>query len=89
MFSLNENIQAVDELGRWESGKIVDIVETSETEPHYKIHFPGWSAEFDVSVSSTHVRKPIDCFCKYQYYRFVQWFTLMPYVNVSLNNLQG
>ncbi|KAJ8030937.1 hypothetical protein HOLleu_27488 [Holothuria leucospilota] len=56
-FTIGTKVQAVDELGRWENGK---IIARNVTTGKYHVSFSGWGSEFDVDVSPSSVRKPID-----------------------------
>jgi len=60
-FKIGSRVQAIDELGRWEEGKVVDY--------HNKdgicgpvVHFPGWGQEFDVHASPAEIRPLWDPF---------------------------
>ncbi|KAJ8018193.1 hypothetical protein HOLleu_43957 [Holothuria leucospilota] len=57
-YSVGKKVQAVDELGRWEAGK-VKAVEQNGT---YLVSFDGWGPEFDRNVSSDELREPIEPF---------------------------
>lgn len=48
-------VQAVDEIGRWESARII------HSDPsQVKVTFIGWSSEFDIWISEpTNIRAPV------------------------------
>lgn len=54
-FKVNDNCQAVDEVGRWENGRVGEITDGN----CIRVTFPGWSADFDVILhkDSPYIRK--------------------------------
>lgn len=56
-FEIGSKIQAVDELGRWENGRVVAI-----NQDGIEVKFDGWSSKFNVKASSCQVRWPVDTF---------------------------
>lgn len=55
MFRIGEKVQAVDELGRWEMGRIIAIESERPT-----VKFFGWGDDFNVQPGKDEIRKPID-----------------------------
>ena len=46
-FTVGQRVQAVDELGRWEAGRIVHIPAEGDEERVFVVRFPGWGSQFD------------------------------------------
>ena len=53
IFRKGQKIQAVDELGRWEEARVVEIA----SDGRYCVKFVGWSAEFNLVVTESEVRE--------------------------------
>ena len=60
-----QKVQAVDELGRWEEARIVNVL----SDGHYLVKFVGWSAEFNLIVAEPDVREIVDPFSEFGKYR--------------------
>ena len=54
MYAEGTRVQAVDELGRWESARIVKLQDGQVT-----VRFPGWSIDFDREVTEEEIRLPV------------------------------
>lgn len=54
-FSIGNKVQAVDELGRWEAGKVKDV----RPDGTYLVSFDGWGPDFDRNVSTDELRVPL------------------------------
>lgn len=55
---LSSEIQALDELGRWEAAKIISECDDGEL----LVRFIGWGRNFDTKLSKSKVRKAVDPF---------------------------
>ncbi len=53
-FFKGDKIQAVDQNGHWYQGTVLNIHEEM-----YEIGFKGWGPEFNRTVSSKEIRKPL------------------------------
>lgn len=51
--NIGDRVQAVDDLGRWETAKILDILPNGS----FKVTFCGWSSEWDREVKPHEIRK--------------------------------
>ena len=61
IFRKGQKIQAVDELGRWEGARVVEIA----SDGRYCVKFVGWSAEFNLVVTESEVREIVDPFSEF------------------------
>ncbi|KAJ8028321.1 hypothetical protein HOLleu_30524 [Holothuria leucospilota] len=56
-FNIGTKVQAIDELGRWENGKIIAVDSNS-----FEVKFDGWGTDYNVFAKAAEVRKPVDIF---------------------------
>lgn len=57
MYRIGEKVHAVDELGRWELGR---ITETDREDGRPTVKFVGWEVDFNVKALPDEVRLPVD-----------------------------
>lgn len=55
-FKVGQKVQALDELARWESAKVLAI---NEEEKRLLVNFAGWGPEFDEWMPTKRVRLPV------------------------------
>ena len=59
-FKIGDKIQAIDEVGRWEMGKILDVVDGPEAEEtEFLVTFLGWSQQYNRRLKPPEIRKPV------------------------------
>lgn len=65
MYTCGEKVQAVDEIGRWEMAKILEVFadpilnELNKSLCLYKVRFTGWGSDFDRKVNEEEIRLPV------------------------------
>ena len=56
-FNINQKVQAVDELGRWENAVVTGVTETA-----WDVRFPGYERDCDRLVSRGEIRERVPPF---------------------------
>ena len=56
-FNINQKVQAVDELGRWENAVVTGVTETA-----WDVRFPGYERDCDQLVSRGEIREGVPPF---------------------------
>ena len=64
VFRKGQKVQAVNELGRWEKARIVNV----SSDGQYLVKFVGWSADFNLLVAEPEVREIVDPFSEFGKY---------------------
>ncbi|KAJ8034717.1 hypothetical protein HOLleu_21679 [Holothuria leucospilota] len=56
-FRVGDSVQAIDELGRWEPARVLELCEGG-----YSVHFTNWAKIYDCVVKPENIRKPVSQF---------------------------
>ncbi|KAJ8050590.1 hypothetical protein HOLleu_03852 [Holothuria leucospilota] len=56
MFRIGQRVQAVDEIGRWEVGRVISI----DNNGRPTVKFVGWEEDYNVQPLENEVRIPVD-----------------------------
>lgn len=56
IISVGDKVQAVDDIGRWEAGRVTAVLADNHG---YKVTFIGWSKDWDRVVENHEVRLPV------------------------------
>ena len=56
LYAIGDRVQSIDELGRWENGRVVSIGMIGEETNAYSVKFDGFGPEFNQVVGSEAIR---------------------------------
>ena len=59
---IGKQIQAIDELGRWENGEIIGEEDGDQAHVKFLVKFLGWGAKYNIWVSPAEIREPVQIF---------------------------